>query len=105
VRAVFKAKRAQRDADGKLFGEIWSCLRDCRDEEDEPMHIETLPDGRDKGVKLWRDRCVFSFQVRVGKVIVREGDLDTGEASFDDLEAAYQHMAECMYRAKTTAPA
>ena len=33
VRAVFKAERAQHEADGKLFGEIWGYLNDCRDEE------------------------------------------------------------------------
>ena len=104
VRAVFRAERQQREADGKLFGEIWSYLRDCRDEEIEIMHMETLPDGRDKGRKMWRDQCVFSFRVASGKVIVREGDLEAhAEESFDDREAAYQRMAVHMWRAKMKA--
>src|SRR5262245_42732073 len=104
VRAVFVGERHQREADGKLFGEIWSYLRDCRDEEIELMEMVTLPDQRDMGRKMWRDQCAFSFRVQDGKVILREGDdADKPEEAFDDLEAAYQRMARLMWSAKTTA--
>jgi hypothetical protein len=104
VRSTSEARRKQRDADGKLYGEICRYLDHRWDEEAETMDEATLPDGRKKGRKLWRGACAFSFRVHDGQVIVRTGDDETKpEEIFADLQAASGRMAVLLCEQKERA--
>lgn len=102
VKEVAKAERAARDDDNKLFDRVVGFLNDYQSEEIEGMERETLPDQRQKGRKMWRGQCAFSFRVHGGKVLVRDRDSEPEEI-FDNLEAAYRRMAVHMFRAKERA--
>jgi hypothetical protein len=94
VRGVRNARRKQRDDDNKQFNEVWHYLNDRYDEDIEITETETQPDGRTRARRVWRGEVAFTWRVLSGRVLV--GGTDGCEESFDDLEAAYDRMAEHM---------
>jgi hypothetical protein len=102
VKQVARAERQQLQDDADQFNAICSWLGDYQHEEIEGLEREMQPDGRERGRKLWRDQCAFSFEVRNKKVIVSERGTEPAE-TFDDLKRACRRMAEHMLHEKQRA--